>query len=93
MKSSKATIRQKIICFIGLFTSHFVTDLWNVIDISLILSGTAAVLLGFKHGYGTVPSICFFALTAVCLWFKALYFLRPHRTAGLFGKLIFTYLD
>jgi hypothetical protein len=31
---------------------------------------------------------CLLAATAVLLWFKVLYFLRPFKSAGQFGKLL-----
>jgi ABC-type Fe3+-siderophore transport system permease subunit len=93
--------------------NHFVCDVWNIIDYSVVITGFygmygifselsecrdythpvnvnngAAETLYYckipKHRQAVIS--CLLAATAVLLWFKVLYFLRPFKAAGQFGK-------
>ena len=101
--------------------SHFVLDFWNIIDCSIVISGTlgsyrrhmeldecysgssliaipsydsVGALIGttYRCNLGVESSSissCLLATTAALLWFKVLYYLRPIKASGQFGKLMF----
>ena len=107
-----------------IFLSHFLFDLWNVIDGCLAFTGLYGGYLRLVElnecysqgsyvtfmkfdssnvnaitvtqcypyeGFGSWSS-CLLATTAALLWFKVLYYMRPIKVAGQFGKLNHEYL-
>ncbi len=87
--------------FLQLSFDHFLGDVWNMIDAAVICTGFSGVYMRFSilskcveaqichnepYQARTTTSNCILAITAVMLWFKILYFLRPSKAAGQFGK-------
>ena len=96
--------------FFHILINHFVMDMWNVIDCTVIVTGFfgsyglyqeleycysesryydpngAALSYCDVPGKGSSTTSCLLAATAVLLWFKVLYYLRPIKAAGQFGK-------
>jgi hypothetical protein len=104
----------------GFGFTHFLCDVWNVIDCSVVVTG----LMGARGRYAELAQCydskyyehvavfdgqfvtkfycdlpgnkkesltsCLLAATAVLLWFKLLYFLKPIKAAGQFGKCFTT---
>jgi hypothetical protein len=94
--------RNRISIYYQLLIGQYVGNLWNTTNIVVIVSAILGslirydVLLYFDSYDSHVKSSrdnlssCILAITAVALWFKILYFLRPIKTAGQFGKLSFS---
>ncbi len=86
--------------FMKISINHFFGDFWNFIDMTVIITGIIGAFMRYRaltvcldHGdcrneyHKTLyASNCILAVTAVMLWFKVLYFLRPTKSSGQFGK-------
>jgi WD40 repeat protein len=66
--------------------NHF-ADLWNAVDMVVVVSGITGLLLRIGFGRDTPTGRSFLAITSVFMWFKILYFLRPFSTSGPLGTL------
>ena len=87
-----------------LIVNHLLFDFWNIIDTTVVVTGilgSASRLITLSDCYkgqvcdrfteGNAFSSCLLAATAVMLWFKVLYFLRPIKAAGQFGKCFMSF--
>jgi hypothetical protein len=68
---------------------HFLLDLWNLLDLTIILLGGTGIALRFAYQEDITVGRCFLAICSVLMYFKILYFLRPFSNSGPLGKLSF----
>lgn len=67
--------------------AHFYRDYWNVLDVISNISGIAGFGIALsKQQHDDRVSRCLIAVTAIALWFKILYYLRPFHNSGPLGK-------
>jgi WD40 repeat protein len=92
MSSDKAHLTQNLAKQRPLYSiwtvllTHF-ADLWNAVDIIVVVSGIVGLLLRIGYGRDTPTGRSFLAITSVFMWFKILYFLRPFSTSGPLGMM------
>jgi hypothetical protein len=63
---------------------HF-KDLWNVVDIMIILLTYLGIIIRLFMKTDTRLSLISLASASILIWFKILYFLRPFLTSGPLG--------
>eukprot|EP01040_Poterioochromonas_malhamensis_P015180 gene15180-16949_t len=78
MSSSSADIS---LTRIGSLLLHF-SDMWNTVDFIIVVTGCVGLVLRLVYANDTDVGKTFLALTAVFLWCKLLYFLRPYSSTG-----------
>lgn len=66
--------------------SHFLLDLWNAIDLAVVCTGIAGLMMRLILRRDAPTGRCLLAATSVLMWFKVLYFLRPFSTSGPLGE-------
>lgn len=64
---------------------HF-SDIWNTIDVAIIVSGLIGVGARIRNLNETGYSRAALTVTSISTWFKVLYYLRPFKTSGPLGK-------
>lgn len=69
---------------------HFVFDVWNLLDLSIVLTGIAGQSLRMVYQRDTAVGRCLLAATSVTMWFKLLYYLRPFSRSGPLVVMIIT---
>jgi WD40 repeat protein len=67
---------------------YFFRDVWNIIDLVTIVSGTTGLILRLVFMASNPTTQSFLAIASLCMFFKLLYFLRPFPTTGHLGKLV-----
>ncbi len=73
--------------FMGLLLSHFCLDIWNVFDVVAASTGISGLTLRIvSKDRENNLSRMLLSITAITLWFKALYFMRPFPSSGPLGK-------
>jgi WD40 repeat protein len=65
---------------------HFI-DLWNLVDLTIVLTGITGLVLRLAYTRDTPTGRSFMAVASVFMWFKILYFLRPFATSGPLGNV------
>jgi hypothetical protein len=65
---------------------HF-QNLWNIVDLSIIVTSYIGVIVRFREKKDTQLSLCALSLASILTWFKILYFLRPFESSGQLGFL------
>lgn len=66
--------------------SRFIANIWNFIDVALIISGFLGILARVRYEQDSDASRGLLAIGAVCSWFKVLFYLRPFASSGPLGK-------
>ncbi len=97
--SNKFSVGHYLSLLSQLIGAQYVGQLWNTLNIIVISTAFFGTLIRYdlllhyekynesKRSKRDKVSSCILAITAVALWFKILYFLRPIKTAGQFGEL------
>jgi hypothetical protein len=70
--------------------SHFFLDLWNMIDLGIVVTGVVGLFYLICLDRASFESRSFLALASVLIWFKLLYFLRPFYVSGPLVTMILT---
>jgi hypothetical protein len=84
--TQKKQKQQKTRNFGGFVLNHFLGNLWNAIDLAIVVTGIAGLISRFVHLKDTEAGRVLFAITSVLVWIKVLYFMRPFATSGPLGK-------
>jgi hypothetical protein len=66
---------------------HF-SNIWNIMNASLIATTTIGTVLRFVAAYESEQSRCMLALGAILMWAKVLYFFRAFEQTGTLGNAI-----
>lgn len=69
---------------------HFVFDIWNFLDAVIIICGISGQILHIVFWSDSSVGRGFIALTAVLMWCKLLYYLRPFSRSGPLVVMITT---
>lgn len=72
---------------------HLVRDLWNAMDLFIILSGLSGMLLRVVLQRESDSGRVLLAVCSVLMWFKVLYYMRPFSNSGPLGKHLFKSLS
>jgi WD40 repeat protein len=67
---------------------EFLTDIWNVIDGGIIVSGVAGNLLRLSYWEDTEASRVMLSLTSILMWFNVLFYLRAFESTGPLVSMI-----
>ncbi len=67
--------------------SHFILDIWNAIDMSIILTGIVGLVMRMIWNDDSSGGRVVLSITSILMWFKILYFMRPFSASGQLGKL------
>lgn len=76
----------KVFNWLKVIVQHVLGDIWNFIDISLVVTGTVGMVCRIYYDEDSPTGRCFLALCSILLWFKLLYYLRPFSNSGPLGK-------
>ena len=66
--------------------SQFIMDIWNAIDVSIILSGITGLVMRIVANKDSPSSRIALSITSILMWFKLLYYMRPFSASGQLGK-------
>ncbi len=68
---------------VGAFVvSHFIFDIWNMVDMIVIITGIVGLSLRLAFAQDTPTGRVFLSITSILMWFKLLYFMRPFSSSG-----------
>ncbi len=71
---------------IGLALIHFTRDIWNALDVAVLITGFPGMILRFIYDDDIAVGRCFLALCSIFMWCKVLYYMRPFSSSGPLGK-------
>jgi hypothetical protein len=66
--------------------SHFFYDIWNFLDIVIIITGIIGLGSRLALNRDTESGRILLSITSVMMWFKLLYFMRPFSSSGPLGR-------
>ena len=84
---------RRFIQIVACVISNFCLDIWNTIDMSIIMTGITGLLMRLFYNRDTEYGRVILSVTSVMMWFKVLYFMRPFSTSGPLGKSIIHSFD
>jgi WD40 repeat protein len=67
------------------FIEHFLLDLWNLVDVFIMVCGSVGIILRFIFDDDIRVGRGFLAICSIMMWFKVLYFMRPFSNSGPLG--------
>lgn len=76
----------RVLDFLWKFFTLHLKDVWNVMDVFVVLCGTLGLTMVFTTGKMSTHARCLLAWCSVAMWIRLMFFFRPFSNAGPLGK-------